>query len=199
MQSPDGIISSPESHTGVPRLEFEQLVDAYYEPLYRFALSLAKQEMEAADLTQQTFYIWAEKGRELRDVAKVKSWLFTTLYREFLGGRRHETRFPKVALDEAPEQAAVTPVLANKIDGAAALHALRSLDENYRAPLTLFYLKQLSYTEIAEILEVPVGTVMSRLSRGKARLRELLSDPREDAGNRIIEMPSAPTTARREP
>lgn len=192
-------MSSPESHIGVPRLEFEHLVDAYYAALYRFALSLARHEMEAADLTQQTFYIWAEKGRELRDATKVKSWLFTTLYREFLGGRRHEMRFPKVTLDEASEQAAVTPVLANKIDGATALHALRSLDENYRAPLTLFYLKQFSYTEIAEILDVPVGTVMSRLSRGKAQLRELLSDQREDAANRIVEMPSSSSPARRQP
>lgn len=192
-------MSSPESHIGVATLDFEQLVDAHYAALYRFALSLARHEMEAADLTQQTFYIWAEKGRELRDVAKVKSWLFTTLYREFLGGRRHETRFPKVTLDEASEQAAVTPVLANKIDGATALHALRSLDENYRAPLTLFYLKQFSYTEIAEILDVPVGTVMSRLSRGKAQLRELLSDQREDAANRIVEMPSSSSPARRQP
>ncbi len=192
-------MSSPESHIGVARLDFEQLVDAHYAALHRFALSLTRNEMEAADLTQQTFYIWAEKGRELRDAAKIKSWLFTTLYREFLGGRRHETRFPKVTLDEASEQAAVTPVLANKIDGATALHALRSLNENYRAPLTLFYLKQFSYTEIAEILDVPVGTVMSRLSRGKAQLRELLSDQREDAANRIVEMPSSSSPARRQP
>jgi RNA polymerase sigma factor (sigma-70 family) len=172
----------------VPGLEFEQLVDAHYAALYRFGYSLAKNEMDAADLTQQTFYIWAEKGHDLRDAGKAKSWLFTTLYREFLGGRKHETRFPKVALDEVPEEAVDVPVAAEKIDAAAALEALGKLDENYRAPLTLFYLKQFSYNEIAEVLNVPVGTVMSRLSRGKAELRKALSDQQSEADRRIIEI-----------
>ena len=170
-------------------LEFEQLVDAHYAALYRFALSLAKNEMDAADLTQQTFYIWAEKGRDLRDAGKAKSWLFTTLYREFLGGRKHEIRFPKVALDEAPEETVDVPVAAEKIDAASALEALGRLDENYRAPLTLFYLKQFSYNEIAEILNVPIGTVMSRLSRGKTQLRQALLDQQNEAESRIVELP----------
>ena len=54
-------------------------------PLYRFALSLSRQESDAADLTQQTFFLWASKGHQLRDQSKVKTWLFTSLYREFLG------------------------------------------------------------------------------------------------------------------
>ena len=102
-------MSPPDPPTGVAKVNFEQLVDAQYAGLYRFAYSLAKNEMQAADLTQQTFYIWATKGQKLRDTSKAKTWLFTTLYREFLGGRRHETRFPKVGLDDAPEQAAPAP------------------------------------------------------------------------------------------
>ena len=172
----------------MPGLEFEQLVDAHYAALYRFAYSLAKNEMDAADLTQQTFYIWAEKGRDLRDAGKAKSWLFTTLYREFLGDRKHETRFPKVALHEAHEEAVDVPVAAEKIDAASALEALSRLDENYRAPLTLFYLRQFSYNEIAEVLNVPVGTVMSRLSRGKAELRKALADQQSETDRRIIEI-----------
>jgi RNA polymerase sigma-70 factor (ECF subfamily) len=180
----------PDSPINVATVDFDQLVEAHYAALYRFGLSLARNEMEAADLTQQTFYVWAEKGRELRNATKAKGWLFTTLYREFLAGRRHETRFPKVSLDETAEQSAVTPVLADKIDGAAALQALRKLDETYRVPLTLFYLKQFSYAEIAQILEVPIGTVMSRLSRGKAQLRQLLTDRESDSPSRIVEMPA---------
>jgi RNA polymerase sigma-70 factor (ECF subfamily) len=57
----------------------------YYEPLYQFAFSLARDEADACDLTQQTFCIWAAKGHQLRDASKVKTWLFTTLHREFLG------------------------------------------------------------------------------------------------------------------
>lgn len=189
-------MSAPEPHNDVARLDFAQLVDAHYAPLYRFGLSLARNEMEAADLTQQTFYIWAEKGANLRDAGKVKSWLFTTLYREFLAGRRHDTRFPKVALDDAGELPAVTQSLDQKIDGAAAMDALRALDEIYRAPLALFYLKQFSYIEIAEILEVPIGTVMSRLSRGKAQLRQALCERQSNTERRVVDMPA--TFSRRE-
>src|ERR1700752_4208193 len=95
---------------------FTQLVETHYASLYRFALSLARREADACDLVQQTFYIWATKGEALRDEGKAKSWLFTTLYREFLRGRKHETRFPKVALDEAPEEAVDAPVADEKID-----------------------------------------------------------------------------------
>jgi RNA polymerase sigma-70 factor (ECF subfamily) len=65
----------------MPSNEFELLVSQFYEPLYRFAFSLTGTEADACDLTQQTFYIWATKGHQLRDRSKVKSWLFTTLHR----------------------------------------------------------------------------------------------------------------------
>lgn len=191
-------MSLPGPPTGVAKVDFEQLVDAQYAALYRFAYSLAKNEMQAADLTQQTFYIWATKGHELRDTSKAKTWLFTTLYREFLGSRRHEVRFPKVGLEEAPEQAALAPSVYERIDATAAVEALRTLEENFRAPLTLFYLKQLSYTEIAEVLDVPIGTVMSRLSRGKEYLRRKLSAHRDKTAGNIVELPTAPKKEARE-
>ncbi|MEP6810374.1 MAG: RNA polymerase sigma factor, partial [Chthoniobacterales bacterium] len=173
-------------------VDFESLVDTHYAALYRFAFSLAKNAMPAADLTQQTFYLWAAKGHQLRDVSKVKTWLFTTLYREFLGGHRHDVRFPKVGLEELPEQAAEASSVYETIDAAAAVAALQTLEENYRAPLTLFYLKQFSYAEIAEVLEVPIGTVMSRLSRGKEYLRQKLSIREDEAARKIVPLSSQP-------
>ena len=157
------------------KLNFSELVEAYYTPLYRFAYSLAKNEHEASDLTQQTFVIYAEKGDTLRDSSKVKSWLFTTLYREFLRLRRraaHVTTQENEILEvEAPP---VEPGLARNLDGKSAVQALEEVHENYRLPLTLFYLKDLSYKEIAATLDIPIGTVMSRLSRGKAQLKNIL-------------------------
>ena len=170
--------------------DFQQLVDQQYAPLYRFALSLSKSETDAADLTQQTFFLWASKGGQLRDRSKAKSWLFTTLYREFLGRRRHEVRFPKVELEEAlEEEMSISPNM-NVFDGAAVLEALRGVEEGFRAPLTMFYLEQFSYQEIADMLEIPIGTVMSRLSRGKAQLRQRLLSKEEALGNRVVSFPS---------
>jgi RNA polymerase sigma-70 factor (ECF subfamily) len=157
-------------------LSFENLVNAHYEHLYRFALSLARSEADAGDLVQQTFCRLAAKGEQLRDKSKAKSWLFTTLHREFLGQRRHEDKFPKVeiaAVNET-ELAAKSVSMENKLDGAGVMAALKILDETYRAPLALFYLEEHSYRDIAEILEVPIGTVMSRISRGKELLRKIV-------------------------
>ena len=157
--------------------DFQQLVDRQYAPLFRFAVSLAKSESEAADLTQQTFFLWAAKGDQLRDDSKVKSWLFTTLYHEYLNRRRREVRFPKVEIEQVREEELSLSPNMNALDGAAVLGALQEIEEPFRSVLTLFYLEQFSYKEIADVLEVPIGTVMSRLSRGKAQLRQrLLSD-----------------------
>jgi len=74
----------------------------------------------------------------------------------------------------------------NAFDSATVLQALREVEEPFRAPLTLFYLDQFSYQEIADILEVPIGTVMSRLSRGKALLRQRLLSKEETLGNKVV-------------
>jgi RNA polymerase sigma-70 factor (ECF subfamily) len=167
-------------------IDFQQLVDRQYAPLYRFALSLAKSETEAADLTQQTFFLWASKGHQLRDRSKAKSWLFTTLYREFLNRRRHEVRFPTVGLDDAGEEEMSIAPNVNAFEAASIMKALHEVEEPFRAVLMLFYLEQFSYQEIADVLEVPIGTVMSRLSRGKALLRERLLSKEEVLGNKVI-------------
>ena len=159
-----------------PTLDFEALVKDYYTPLFRFAYSLAGNESDASDLTQQTFFIWAQKGSSLRDLSKVKSWLFTTLYREFLRVRRRGSNMfsyePELLEAELPP---VQPNVVTAMDAAQAVSCLNEIDEIYRVPITLFYLEDLSYKEIAAALELPIGTVMSRLSRGKAHLKKVLS------------------------
>ena len=156
------------------RPDFQELVDAHYASLYRFALSLARHESDACDLVQQTFAQWARKGHQLRDPSLAKTWLFTTLRREFLGTIRKAERYA----DEPPsdEDANVEPRHVESLDAAEVMACLQKLPMEYREPLTLFYLQDLSYAEIAGILDVPIGTVMSRLSRGKTRLRNMLKD-----------------------
>jgi RNA polymerase sigma-70 factor (ECF subfamily) len=156
-------------------LDFEEIVDRFYPMLYRFALSLARNEPDACDLTQQTFSVWAAKGHLLRDESKVKSWLFTTLYREFISQRRRETRWPKQELSEVEhELPCALPESVDCLEASQVMDSLQALDETFRAPLTLFYLQEHSYEEISQILEIPIGTVMSRLSRGKQKLQQAL-------------------------
>ena len=143
-------------------------------PLYRFALSLSRDPSDAADLTQQTFLLWASKGHQLREQSKVKTWLFTSLYREFLRGERQRGR--ESGSEHELSDVECLPMAVDSCDGDAVIRALLDLEEIYRAPLSLFYLQEHSYKEIAETLNIPVGTVMSRISRGKARLREQLAD-----------------------
>jgi RNA polymerase sigma-70 factor (ECF subfamily) len=156
--------------------DFAQIVARHYEALYKFALSLTRAEPDARDLTQQTFYVWAAKGHQLRDRSKVKAWLFTTLHRTFLGTCQRHNRFPHHGLDEVPleELPAFSPDFANAADSPQVLDALEKVDAVYQAAVALFYLEDCSYNQIAEILEVPVGTVKSRIARGIAQLRDIL-------------------------
>jgi RNA polymerase sigma-70 factor (ECF subfamily) len=168
--------------------EFEDLVDAHYKMLFRFAMSLARDEATACDLVQETFCIWAEKGGQLRDKSKAKTWLFTTLHREFLSHRRRAARFSDEPLDEKTTESIPSPDedADRQLDGQRALELLGELDETYRAPVTLFYLQQHSYKDIAAILDVPIGTVMSRLARGKELLRRKMTAGPASAPKNIL-------------
>ena len=155
--------------------QFETMVADHYEPLFRFAMSLTRAESDAWDLTQQTFYVWARKGHQLRDLSKAKTWLFTTLHRVFLEGRRRQVRFPHDDLEEVSEQLPAFPLeLGDQVDSSQVLSALAQMDEVFQAAVALFYLDDCSHKEIAEILAVPVGTVKSRIARGIRQLREIL-------------------------
>jgi RNA polymerase sigma-70 factor (ECF subfamily) len=158
--------------------ETDLLVAEHYQALYRFAYSLTRNESDACDLTQQTFLIHTTKSHQLNDPKKVKSWLHTTLYREFLGSRRRILRFPHQSVDESEaELPHLPPTSGQSHDASRALQALAGLDETFRAPVALFYLGDHPYQEIAEILGLPLGTVKSRLARGIQQLKQCLETP----------------------
>lgn len=160
-----------------PMVDVASIAARFHGGLYRFAVSLTKSEPEAADLAQQTLLILIRRAHQIRDFSQIKCWLFTTLRREFLRtvrcGRKHsEVEF----LPDIHDLGTRDPEPWRSLDGRIALDALSRVDEPYRAPLKLFYLSELSYKEIAETLEIPPGTVMSRLSRGKEQLKSILAD-----------------------
>jgi len=156
---------------------FEELVKLYYRDLYRFGFSLTGNDADACDLTQQTFYIWANKGHQLKNTGSVKGWLFTTLHREFLKVCRRGKRFAHEPIDEGdPNLPHVAADCMNRIDAKTLLAVLGKIDEDYRAPLVLYYLEDLSYKEIAEMLAIPLGTVQSRIARAKIHLLRRLTE-----------------------
>ena len=155
--------------------DYEQAVATYYEALYAFGYSLAGNADDASELTQETYCRLLTKGGQLRDITKVKSWMFTTLYRVFLGWKDRRARLPHFEISSVEgELPVITPEHVDVLRDDAIRDALLELEEHYRTPLMLFYMNDHSYEEIAGILNVPIGTVMSRLSRAKGLLRERL-------------------------
>jgi RNA polymerase sigma-70 factor (ECF subfamily) len=168
-------------------LDLEGIVGRFYAPLYRFALSLTKSETEAADLTQQTFLILAQRSHQIRDVAKVKCWLFTTLRREFLRIVRAHINHPNLEFQpDIHDSPSLSEDTLRVLDAKTVVEALAAVEPTYRTAVELFYLSELSYKEIAEALDVPIGTVMSRLSRGKEQLKAILSGAIAENSKKII-------------
>jgi RNA polymerase sigma-70 factor, ECF subfamily len=178
--------SNNDGSAGVPE-SFERLVEEYYQPAYRFAFSLSGNHNDACDITQQAFYLAHTKRHQLRDPAKRRQWLFTILHREFLRMRRRDTAHPHTTLEFSEHE--LVPINvdhATSLDSKTLMRVLETLDEHFKIPLVLFYLDQLSYKEIAATLEVPIGTVMSRLARGKQILRQRLEQKHEEDINKIV-------------
>lgn len=159
-------------------VDFETLVREHHAALYRFAFSMMRHEADAADLVQETFLRWAEKGHQLENPARAKSWLFTTLYREALHRSKRVLRFPQLPLEDSEAELPNLPPVAHATtDGQLVLAALDRVDETFRGAVALFYLDDHSHPEIAEILGIPIGTVKSRIARGVAQLQRLLANP----------------------
>jgi RNA polymerase sigma-70 factor (ECF subfamily) len=147
-----------------------KLVDAHYEALYRWLLHLCRDREWAADLTQETFVqVWEDIGG-FRGDAAVKTWMHRIAYHTYLRAQRGLRR-NTVSLSEAPAQGEPTEAV---MTGHAVRAALWRLPEKQRQAVVLHYLQGLKVAEIAGVLDIPAGTVLSRLHTARRRLRELL-------------------------
>ncbi len=174
-----GIKNSPFTLTGTLLSQtcsnFEEIVASCYDDVFRFALSLTGQECDAVDLTQNAFLKLVRKGGRIKEATKARSWLFSVLRNELIDLKRKSLRFPSQELD--PNHQSDQPIPGTHCDGRSAIKVLASLPEPYRETLALYYLQGHTYHEISSLLDVPVGTIMSRLSRGKAQLRAIFQPP----------------------
>jgi RNA polymerase sigma-70 factor (ECF subfamily) len=157
------------------RRSVQTLVDAHYEQLFRYAFRLTGSQADAEDLTQEAFCKAQLRIHQLRDPARVKPWLFSILRNGYLHRLRTDSHHKKVSLDavgDLPGPEAEPPA---KIEPAELQAALNELPEAFRTPLILFYFEEFSYRDIADQMDLPIGTVMSRLARAKAHLRTRLA------------------------
>lgn len=150
-----------------------ELVRQYYALLYRYAFRLSGESARAADLTQQTFLTAQVRLVQLRDSGSARNWLCAILRNLFLKEQRRSAlvKFQSLSsvADPLSERESDSPVDSEQLQAA-----LMELTEEFRSPLILFYFEEFTYREIADHMQVPVGTVMSRLARAKALLRKRL-------------------------
>ncbi|MGE3315489.1 MAG: RNA polymerase sigma factor [Planctomycetaceae bacterium] len=154
--------------------DLPELVKRYSGLLYRYAYRLSGCTADAEDLTQQTFLTAHRKLDQLRDIEHAKGWLCAILRTTYLKNLRSRPKTPSVSLENIADiegEAAGDPAL----DSEELNQILGELPEEFRIPIVLFYFQDFSYKDIADQLDIPVGTVMSRLARGKLHLRKRLA------------------------
>lgn len=157
--------------------QMEELVSSHYRSLFAFAYRLSGSVQEAEDLTQETFCQAQSKLDQLRDSNKARSWLFTILRNGYLHRVRAQKMENRVPLDDIAELPDRLPETLPQADPEKLQQALGELAESFRTPLILFYFEDFSYREIAEQMDLPLGTIMSRLARARAYLRNRLLEP----------------------
>ena len=155
----------------------QRLVDDNYGALYRYAYRLSGSSADAEDLTQEAFCKAQSNYGQLRDPNRARPWLFSILRNAYLHRVRADRQAACVSLEGLGELPEPLPEPLPDVDPEQLQQALNELAEVYRTPLILYYFDDFSYREIAEQMDLPMGTVMSRLARAKAWLRGRLLQP----------------------
>jgi RNA polymerase sigma-70 factor (ECF subfamily) len=162
----------------------------HLDNLYGYAIVLTRNRADAEDLVQETYSRAVKAVRNLQTVTNIKGWLFTILRNVWLNQRRRRLTSPEIVLIDADEGVAnlvVEPskdsyaLYVGKLDVARVREAIQQLPRLFREVIVLREYEELSYHEIASVMQCPVGTVMSRLARARSKLRTLLvrkSNPR---------------------
>ncbi len=171
-----------------PSAEFRQRLETSRDALYRLGYAWCRDAALADDLAQETLTRALSRAVQLRDPARLRSWLFSILANCV---RDHYRRYRETAdIDALREGALVAEGTPEEAHAGAQLAArvraeVARLPLGQRQVLSLVDLEGCSYAEVAEILGVPIGTVMSRLCRARAELRERLLDAVPDAAGKV--------------
>ena len=175
---------------------FENEALSHLDRLYSAALRMTRNSADAEDLVQET-YVKALRGRDsFKPRTNMKAWLYRILTNTYINSYRKAVRSPQMSGDEEVTdwqlaraashdsqglRSAEMEALENTPDAAVAA-AMADLAENYRLAVYLSDVEGFSYKEIATIMDTPIGTVMSRLNRGRSQLRKALAEYAADRG-----------------
>jgi RNA polymerase sigma-70 factor (ECF subfamily) len=165
---------------------FAQAIAAQLPRLRRYATALAGNGAVADDLVQDCVERALSREGTLRDASRLGAWLRTILYSIYISAlRERQRRGIAVAVDELADDLALTAPRGDEGAVRDLVRAMASLSPDHRQILVLVGVEGMSYREVAELLDLPVGTVMSRLARARERLRAVL-DGDVDQGLRQV-------------
>jgi RNA polymerase sigma-70 factor (ECF subfamily) len=151
----------------------QRLVDEHLDAVYRYAYRLTGTVQDAEDLTQQVFLLAQQRLEQLREAQRARGWLFAILRNAFL--KMVERTSPVTATSVGLNLETVAAASEEApVDSRALQAAIDELPAEFRLVVVMFYFEEASYREIAEKLQLPIGTVMSRLARAKRHLRSKL-------------------------
>lgn len=177
LETPQATTSAgdPVASLGVHQRQemISQFVEDFHADVYRFSYRLTGDENWAEDTVQNTFLRAFERLEQLKDVGKARSWLLAIARTTFLGElrKRKSWVFTDTELDGSEVMALE---VESTVDVGRLQKALMEMPEQFRLVVVMHYLEQESYRSIAEQLSIPIGTVMSRLSRAKKMLKAKL-------------------------
>jgi len=160
-------------------MDIAQLVAEQHQAVYRYAYRLTGSVPDAEDLTQQVFLTVQEKLGQLRREESARSWLFAILRNYFLKSCQKKRPIPAENLGLNVDTIPAETPEETFVDQERLQQALNELPKKYRLVLVMFYYEGCSYREMADRLDVPIGTVMSRLARAKGHLRSKLFRPED--------------------
>src|SRR5215204_7730750 len=160
--------------------EFARAALSHIDSLYGTALRLTRRAADAEDLVQDTYLKAFRSAHQFERGTNLKAWLFTILHNTFRNMRRHDGRNPvdvdsdavERAPNEGPADQSPEQILSRQTLDADLQAALDALPDAFRQAVWLRDVEELTYAEMAQVLDVPIGTVMSRISRGRRALSE---------------------------
>jgi RNA polymerase sigma-70 factor (ECF subfamily) len=180
------------------RTQFEELLEPVLPAAYRAALNMARNRDDADDLIQDAVVLAFKAMHSFQAGTNFKAWFFRILTNRFYQRFRKQQRQPEIAsTEEAPDLYLYTrtseaglhaqssdpaTLLMARLDQQQVLAAIESLPDEFRVVSALYFVEEFSYPEIAEVLECPIGTVRSRLHRGRKLLQKALWRVAEERG-----------------